>query len=135
MHSNLFRRRVDQRQAGGRSTRGQQLAGRLDQQRQAGRRLGDGPGVEFRGGCVIVTAGGEHRHTTGRPGCRGELVGAQVVQPRCLKITASVSPNSDHELAPPAARCAVEYRCPTIRDRGHQDICTSSVLVDLARTS
>ena len=63
------------------------------------------------------------------------MVGAQVAEPRRLKVSASVGPNSDHELAPPASRCAVEHGAPAIRDRWHQDICTRGVLVDLARAS
>ena len=68
VHRNLFRCCVDHRQAGGGSTRGQQVIGGFDQQWQAGRRLSDGAGVQVRGARIIAPATGEQRQTAGCPG-------------------------------------------------------------------
>ena len=59
VRSKLVRCLRDHGQAGGGSTGGEQLVGGLDQQRQAGRRLGDRTGVEVRGAHRIAPNAGE----------------------------------------------------------------------------
>ena len=81
---------------------------------------------------MITLCASEQGQASGSPGCRLESIGFQIAEARVLEIAASVTPNPDHELAPPAARCAIEHRTPAICDRWHQHIRAHGVLVDLS---
>ena len=120
VRGNLFRRRVDHHETAGGLTRGQQMVGGLDQQRQAGRRLSDGAGIQFRGAHVIAPCTGEQGQPADRPRRRPELVGAQVAEPRCLEVSAGVRPEWRSSVDPTSPPLHGRARRPASRDRWHQ---------------